>query len=235
MIVPGDLKADMREFLEQCHGMSEKRIYDDIHGYIQNQDVTTPHVVEARRRRARYRSEIPDLNPQLAARMNTVRRGTYALHYFHQRGMEYAEHAGSIFVLEAKDDEGVLQEPIVLALRPNEIVDLMSACIEDGGRCLTLEEAYCWRGGAHVFSGSVELADADFAKSIELSQSLPEAYQGRANVRMLRSEQNAAIADLKEALRLSPKLVPALIAPLANLPPVAAETDPPSTAAASTR
>ena len=211
VIVPAELKADIREFLEHCHGISEKRVYDDIHGYIRNQDVTTPYVIQSRARRSAYRSGMPGLDLQWVAGVNRIRRGTVALHCFHQRGMEYAEHAGSIFVLEAGNDEGVLQERYVVALHPGEVVDLMTACIGDGGRCVTLEEAYCWRGGAHVFLGSVELAEADFAKAMEVSDSPMEAYHGRANVRTLQSEESAAIADLEEALRLSPSHVPANI------------------------
>lgn len=210
VIVPADLKADIREFLEHCHGISEKRVYDDIHGYIQNQDVVTPYVTESRARRSAYRSEMPDLNFELVGRVSKIRRVT-ALHCFHQRGMEYAEQAGSIFVLDRDDAERKSEDRHTLALQPGEVVDLMTACIEDGGRCLTLEEAYCWRGGAHVFLGSVELAEADFAKAMELREFLVEAYHGRANVRSLQGKHSSAIADLEEALRLSPTHVPANI------------------------
>ncbi len=234
VIVPGDLKADIREFLEHFHGVTPRRVYDDIHGYIQNQDVTTPPwVAESRARHSGYRSGMPELDLQLVATMSTIRRGTYAVHDFHQKGMEYAEHSGSMFVLDATNDQGVLQEQHVLALHPSETVDLMTACIEDHGRCLTLEEAYCWRGGAHLFMGSVDYAEADFAKAMELNEfpleafhlraiehlspfaeamlRLADAYHGRANVRKLQGDESAAIADLQQALRLSPKHVPANI------------------------
>ena len=130
VIVPGDLKADVREYLEHCHGISEKRVYDDIHGYIQNQDVRTPYVTESRARRSAYRSDMPDLDLQLVASSNKIRRGTVAIHYFHQRGMEYAPHAGSIFVLEADNGDGESEDRYVLSLRAGEVVDLMTACIE---------------------------------------------------------------------------------------------------------
>ena len=211
VIVPGDLKAAVREYLEHCHGISEKRVYDDIHGYIQNQDVRTPYVTESRARRSAYRSDMPDLDLQLVASSNKIRRGTVAIHYFHQRGMEYAPHAGSIFVLEADNGDGESEDRYVLSLRAGEVVDLMTACIEDGGRCVTLGEAYCWRGGAHVFLGSVEAAEADFAKAMELSEFSVEAHHGRANVRTLQGDESGAIADLEEALRLSPTYVPANI------------------------
>ena len=211
VIVPGGVKANIREYLEQCHGISEKRVYDDIHGYIQSQDVTTPYVAESRSRRTAYRSDIPDLDLQLVASLNKIWRDTVAIHHFHQRGMEYAPHAGSIFVLEGDDDVGVSENRYVLALRAAEVVELMTACIEDGGRCVSLEEAYCWRGGAHVFLGSVECAEADFVRALELSKSPLEAYHGLANVRMLRGDESAAIAGLEEALRLSPTHVPANI------------------------
>ena len=76
---------------------------------------------------------------------------------------------------------------------------------------MTLGEAYCWRGGAHVFLGSVEAAEADFAKAMELSKFSVEAHHGRASVRTLQGDESGAIADLEEALRLSPTYVPANI------------------------
>ena len=211
VIVPGSLKADVRKFLEHCHGISEKRVYDDIHGYIQNQDVRTPYVVQSRARRSAYRSDMPDLDLQLVARSNKIRRGTQVIHYFHQRGMEYAPHPRNNFVFEADNGEGESVDRYVLSLRAGEVVDLMTACIEDGGRCMTLGGAYCWRGAAHLFLGSVEAAEADFATAMELSEPPLEAYHGRANVRTLRGDKSGAIADLEEALRLSPTHVPANI------------------------
>ena len=211
VIVPADLKADIREFLEHCHGISEKRVYDDIHGFIRNQNVATPWVVQSRARRSEFRLEMPELNLQLVTSLIKIRQGVVALHYFHQIGMEYAEHSGSIFVLDANNHDGVSQERYVLALHPCEVVDLMTASIEDGGRCVTFEEAYCWRGRAHVFTGSIELAEADFAKALERSDVPLEAYHGRANVRTLQGNESAAIADLEEALRMSPTHVAANI------------------------
>ena len=74
-----------------------------------------------------------------------------------------------------------------------------------------LQDAYCWRGDALLFQGSIDLAAADFESALELDRGLAEAYHGRANVRRRQGSAGGAMADLEEALRLNSGLRAALI------------------------
>ena len=37
--IPADLKKPIRKHLERCHGVSAETVYNDLHGFIKNQDI----------------------------------------------------------------------------------------------------------------------------------------------------------------------------------------------------
>ena len=211
VVVPCDLKVSMLAFLERFHGISERSVFNDIHGYIRHQKPSrTRYAAEFREALgASSRRERPDLGRCLAAKLEKVERVTVR-YYCHQKGMEYTDGARSVFVLRTLEEGGSTTRHD-LELQPDEVVDLLTKCIEDSGRCVKLQDAYCWRGGARLFQGSNDLAAADFERALELDGGLAEAYHGRANVRRRQGSDRSAMADLEEALRLSPKFKAALI------------------------
>ena len=209
VIVPADLKEDILEFLEQCHGISERRVYDDIHGYIRNQNTNrTAYAAEFNARRARPR-ESPDLGRILAAGIDNVHRVTMR-NYLYQKGMDYVDGPESLFSWDSTtEDESASSHDLMLL--PGEVVEFLTACLEDGGRGVESAKVYCWRGDAHLFQGSVELAETDFKRALEFNSGLADAYHGLANVRKQQGDDGAAVADLERALALNPQHRAALI------------------------
>ena len=208
VVVPRDLKASMLTFLARFHGISERSVYNDIHGYIRHQNPS----------RSQYATEFreglgkpdcgagSDVGECLAAGLEKVERIS-ARYYVHQRGMGYADGSGSEFALHTSTG-GPWKR---VALLPGAIVDLLTHCIDRADGSVRLEEAYCWRGAALMFQGSHELAATDFERALELDGGLAEAYHGRANLRFEQGNVDEGMADLEEALRMDPKLKAALI------------------------
>ena len=105
VVVPHDIKAGMLTFLERFHGISERSVYNDIHGYIRHQNPS----------RSQYATEFreglgkpdygagSDVGECLAAGVEKVERVS-ARYYMHQRGMEYADGLRSEFVLRTTTD-----------------------------------------------------------------------------------------------------------------------------------
>ena len=207
VVVPGDLKLSILAFLERFHGISERSVYNDIHGYIRHQDPN----------RTRYAAEFLetlsgsqgaksfDLSDYSASQLVKIERVNMR-HYCHQKGMEYTDRAGSEFVI--RQSLGCVQR---VELQPDQLVELITHCIDSNDEIVRLEDAYCWRGDAHLFLGLTDLATDDFERALELDGRLAGAFHGRANVRMRQGNADGAMADLNEALRLEPRLPAALI------------------------
>ena len=211
VVVSGDLKVSILTFLERFHGISERSVYNDIHGYIRNQNLS----------RSRYAAEFSEtlagsrrckrleLGDYLPARLDGILRVNMR-NYCHQKGMEYTDHAGSEFVIVSLDEVGSKSQHR-LWLQPDQVADLLSHCIENNDERVRLAEAYCWRGDALMFCGSTERAADDFERALGLDAGLAGAYHGRANVHRRQGDVDGGRGDLEEALRLEPRLPAALL------------------------
>ena len=208
VVVPRDLKVSMLTFLERYHGISERSVYNDIHGFIRQQNPSRSEYA------ASYRSSLgstrnregPHLGDCVAAGLNRVKRIS-ARYYRHQRGMDYTDCMGSVFVLDTLT-KGAGKR---IELQADGVIQLLTHCIEHKIDGVTLEEAYCWRGAARLFQDLDDLAAADFEQALELDGELAEAYHGRANLRIRQGDGESAKDDLEGALRLDPGLHAALI------------------------
>ncbi|MDE0000535.1 MAG: FRG domain-containing protein [Rhodospirillaceae bacterium] len=211
VVIPGDLKGSMLMFLERFHGISERSVYNDIHGYIRHQRPNrTRYVAEFRETLGTScDSESADLRHYMAANIERVTRVTVR-YYCHQERMDYADGNGSVFALSFLDETGAMTSRRV-ALQPDEVIELLTHCIENGDGGIELRDAYCWRGGAFLFQGATELAKADFERALELDGEMAEAHHGWAHLHWRQGSADRAMAHLEEALRLDPEFKPALI------------------------
>ena len=211
VVVSGDLKVSILTFLERFHGISERSVYNDMHGYIRNQNLGRSQYA------AEFRETLTgshchkrlELGDYLAARPGEIARVNMR-NYCHQKGMEYTDQAGSEFAIVTLDAAGPKTEHRLL-LQPDQVVDLVSHCIENNDDRVRMAEAYCWRADALLFLGSTERAADDFERALVLDEGLAGAYHGRANVRRRQGDVDGARADLEEALRLDPRLPAALL------------------------
>lgn len=208
VVVPSDLKGSVLSFLERFHGISERTVFNDIHGFIGHQ---TP----LRSRYAReFRETAPGSRPSpiagLRHSLEAQGAGTEPwgvskieqepmCHAFHQRGMVYGDAAlGGLLlhILGLNVTYYALDE-----LEARDVVDLFALLIE-GLKGVTRpenyglrpEELYCGRGEAHLFLGSTELAMRDFNEALDRDAEMAEAYHGRSNAHR-RRDRSAALAD----------------------------------------
>ena len=211
VVVPADLKSSILTFLERFHGISEKTVYNDIHGFIR-------HQASSRSRYARaFRASLP------RPRHDQMRFWTHWLeargittsleemrHAYHQRGMVYKDGRGSTFLLDGcpTPQRG---STWVCELNAEEVVELFTHLIENKQAATRLGEPYCRRGEAHLYRGAVDLAIRDFDEALDRDAKMPEAYHGRGNAYKQQGDADRARADLDKALRLKPGLVAALI------------------------
>ena len=214
VIVPSDLKASVLSFLERFHGISERTVYNDIHGFIRHQDpgrsryaesfreslATTPHDSSGELRRLRemqsFRVTMLDMR-----------------HAYHQKGMTYRDRKGSEYCTTARvrgiDGTQKSETVYLLELEAGEIVNLFSIAIEN--EQMQLQDSYCRRGQAHLYEGAADLAIRDFIGALQRNPEMAEAYHGRGNAHKEQGSADAAMADLGKALVLKPNLASALI------------------------
>ena len=210
VVVPGDLKASLLSFLERFHGISERTVYNDIHGFIRHQ---TPS-------RSRYAREFPgsrerirrdvsgDLKRCLAEELVAIEVVSMR-HAHHQRAIVYESDKNSVFEIKP-----VTLGPIdvyYLELDTEEAVSLFTHFIEEKVRGVRLENAYCGRGEVHLYQGATDLALRDFDEALARDAEMAVAYHGRGNAYWQQGSADRALADWEKALRLKPDLPAALI------------------------
>ena len=209
VVVPGDLKASILSFLERFHGISERTVYNDIHGFIRHQTPSrSRYAREFRGSRARTRRDVKgDLKRCLAETLVFISMQSMR-HANHQRAMVYESDENSWFMITSFH-----QPPSVYGfeLSAEEVVFLFTYCIEENVGGMRLESVYCGRGEAHLYQGSPDLAIRDFNEALERDAEMAEAYHGRGNAYRQQGSADRAMADLEEALRLKPGLPAALI------------------------
>ena len=211
VVVPRGLKASILTFLERFHGISERSVYNDIHGYIRHQDPgRSQYVAELREKLARSRRDPSfDLGCYLSAKLDRI-QPVRMRHYSHQKGMDYVDGSRSEFAIRTAGETGPAT-PHFVKLEPEEVVDLLTNCMNEKDGSVQLKDAYCWRGTARLFQGSDDLALRDFEEALERDAELAGAYHGRASVYRQRGDIDRAMADLEKALDLEPHLLAALI------------------------
>ncbi|MCY3860001.1 MAG: FRG domain-containing protein [Gammaproteobacteria bacterium] len=211
IVVPHELKTSIREYLNQFHGIFEKRIYSDIHGYIRNQDPNRTDYMrwfqDDEGNQSQYKR--PKLSNYLTKDVTTVHR-IATRHYGHQKDMEYTDTRLSEFVLGCQTERGSSDNDHYW-LDADEIVNLLTYCIEENLVERRLADLHCWRGDALLWIGNASDAAADFERAMEVKQVNADVHHGLANVNLVRGLKDDAIEHLDRALNLDEKHKPASI------------------------
>ena len=213
VVVPGDLKASVLSFLERFHGISERTVYNDIHGFIRHQTPSrSRYAREFRGSRERTRRDVRgDLKRCLAETLVDI-RVVRMRHAHHQRAMVYESDENSLFLITSfptTPDQPTTVHPFELSAE--EVVFLFTYCIEENVGGLRLASVYCGRGEAHLYQGATDLAIRDFDEALARDAEMAVAYHGRGNAYWQQGSADRAMADWEEALRLKPDLPTALI------------------------
>ena len=187
VIIPGDLKQGILQYLEQCHGRSKETIYNDVYGFIRYQNIhggaytkffegfayakRGDEATTSEERQNAYKKSIEHFTQAIKLNPN------YILAYLN-RGIVYGQ----------RDDyeRAIIDLDKVIDLNPN------------------YAEAYYNRGVVYERRGDYEYAITDFDKVIDLNPNHVNAYSVRGYVYGRRGDYERAIEDCNHAIELDP-------------------------------
>ena len=175
--IPKEMKQPLLDYLRKYHGITTHTIYNDLFGYIQNQEKHQPAYAEfyiglTSYQKGEYEDAIKhydqaiDINPQFAEAYNN-------------RGI-------------TKDRLGRHEEAIT---DYNEAIRINPQ----------LAEAYYNRGTTKDLLGRHEEAIADYDQAIRINPQYAEAYYNRGNAKGELDRHEEAIADYDQAIRINPQ------------------------------
>ena len=187
VIIPANLKQSLLQHLRDYHGISTEVIYNDLHGFIRNQDIhgdaythfyrgfacqnrgdeaPTPKEMERKYDEAiTHYTKAIELKPDLAEAYNN-------------RGNAYAD--------QGDFDSAISDYNIVIQLNPN------------------YAEAYSNRGAAYYKKGDFDSAISDYNAAIQLNPNYAEAYYNRGAAYYKKGDFDSAISDYNAAIQLNP-------------------------------
>lgn len=211
VVVPGDRKSEILEYLDRYHGISKRTVYSDVHGFIRHQALGRSRYARAFREAVAgsVTGPNPDWKSWLAGAI-AVHLGTMR-HANHQRGLAYKDRRKS----EVWVTQGDLQVPgptttVHVELAADEVVQLYTGAIEKKELAGQRAEFHCRRGEAHLYQGAADSALSDFAEALERDGTMAEAYHGRGCAHQQRGKADRAMADFEKALSLT-KRPPAVL------------------------
>ena len=204
VVVPGDRKSDILEYLDRYHGISKRTVYNDVHGFIRHQAPRRSGYARTFRKsvdRSRIRPKA-DWKSCLDARAIRVVVARMR-HANHQRGLAYQDGRRSeVWVTQEDPQQPGPTTKVRVELAVDEVVQLYTEAIEKelaGKRA----ELYCRRGEAQLFRGATDLALRDFAEALERHGDMPEAHHGRGCAHRQQGKVDRAMADFEKALSLT--------------------------------
>ena len=222
IIVPACLKEDILEHLRNYHGISTEVIYNDLHGFIRNQDIhgeaytafckgfayrnRADEAKTSEKREQEYEKAIKHYTKAIALKPDL------AIAY-NNRGITY-EQKGDVdaairdytkaIELNPQSTNGYNNRGITYGQKGD-----VDAAIRDYTKAIELNpqytNAYYNRGVTYGQKGDVDAAIQDFNKAIELNPELTQAYNNRGVAYMDKGEFTPAIQDFSKAIDLNPQ------------------------------
>ena len=179
--VPRDLKEPILNHLRKFHGISAEIIYNDLHGFIKNQNIHQSAYTEFfwaityqnqgnNEKAIELYDEVIKLKPDLAAAYN---------------------NRGNAYGAKGDHDHAIQDYDKAIALKPDDA------------------EAYNNRGNACGEKGDHDHAIEDYTKAIDLKPDLAAAYNNRGNAYGEKGDHDRAIEDYTKAIDLKPDLAAA--------------------------
>ncbi len=198
-------KKALLEHLRKYFNIETATIYNDIHGFIQNQDNYITAETEFYRSLAYHNNQdfkqainhydkAIEINPQLAAAYSNRGAAKYALRKY-QEAIVDCDKAIEINpqLAEAYSNRG---------LAKSDLGDKNGA-IADYDKAIEINpqyaDAYYNRGGAKYALGKYQEAIEDYDKAIKINPQLAEAYSNRGSAKSDLGDKNGAIADIEQA------------------------------------
>ena len=180
--IPANLKQKLLQHLRDYHGIFTEVIYNDIHGFIRNQNIhgdayTHFHRGFACQNRANKatasESRQEEYEKAIAYYTQAIKLKPDFFQAYTNRGTAYAE-TGDF-------DKAIQDFTQAIQLKPD------------------LSEAYSNRGAAYAEKDDFDSAIQDYTQAIQLKQDMPEAYGNRVEAWLHLQEWEKAKSDLTAA------------------------------------
>ena len=176
--IPHNLKRDILIHLQKFHGISTKRVYDDIHGYIQSLEWDQSSYVEWLI--GKEHEESDDYKEAIEAYTRAIGQ---KLDFF-----EGYKDRGRVHFVENNYDLALADYNMAIELNPDNV------------------DFYYYRAGIHQKIGDSEKALEDYNTAINLSpDERPDYYHARGRVRFEREEFSLAFNDYDTAKSRKPE------------------------------
>ena len=213
--IPKEMKQSVLDYLRKYHGITTDTIYNDIFGYIQNQEKHQGAYTEFYIGLTSYKNgehedaiqhydQAIDINPQLAEAYNN--RGN-AKHALGRHEEAIADYTNAIRLnpqyADAYNNRGTAKSG--LGRHEEAIADCNDAIRLNP----QLAEAYYNRGNAKHALGRHEEEIADYTNAIRLNPQYADAYNNRGNAKSTLGRHEEAIVDYDQTIRLNPQYVKA--------------------------
>ena len=173
--IPGKLKREAVEYLKKLHGITTETIYNDLLGYIRNQE--RHHTAYAEYyigftyiQKGEYEKAISHLDA-------TIRLNQNVISAYKNRGTAMAELG--------RHGEAIADYDVSIGLRPRDA------------------DSYYNRGISLIELGRTKAAIADFSEAISIDPDHFKAYGNRGTVRTMLSQYAEAVSDFDEAIRIN--------------------------------
>ena len=208
-------KKALLEHLRKYFNIETATIYNDIHGFIQNQDnyITagtefhrgvTCHKNKEFKQAITHYSKAIEINPQLAEAYNNRGLAKFDLGEYQEAitdydtaieiNTQYAEayynRGGAKYSLDDKN-AAIADYDIAIETNPQ------------------YANAYSNRGIAKFDLGEYQEAITDYNTAIKINPQLADAYSNRGNAKSVLGDKNAAIIDHDKAIEINPQLADA--------------------------
>ena len=211
--IDNSLKQAMLTYLENYHGISPKRIYSDVHGFIRSQDIYLPPYqafangksheergdqmgeelerLEKRQKTPRL-SEPPPAQKTIDSLKKQIQAAyAKALEHYAEASKQDADFwdayisRGAVHEKKGEHDKAINVYTQAIERKPNDKK--------------TLAAIYMDRGKVREGSGDLKGAIQDFTTAVDLTPEDPMLYFERAIIRLRRQEWAEARADLEAA------------------------------------
>ena len=209
--IPSGLKKSMLDYLKKYHGIDKEMIYNDLHGFIYNQDRHGEYHTRfyrgyAYNNEGEYDKAIEHYNA--AIKLNPRSSAVY-------------NNIGIIYRKKGNLDKAIRNLDKAIELNQNDAVAYsnrglaytqkgdLDAAIEDCTKAIELDPKYVGgynnRGLAYIQKGDLDAAIEDFTKAIELDPNSDKGYYNRATAYHKIGEHEKARQDDEKADELERK------------------------------
>ena len=210
-----EMKPPVLDYLRKYHGIATHTIYNDIFGYIQNQEkhqtaYAAFYIGLTSEQKGEYQEAIKHydeairINPQLAAAYGNRGNAKLALGWHAEAIADYAE----VIRIKPKEARAYFSQgwaKRALGKHDEALADY-NAAIRINPK---YAEAYNNRGNAKFDLKQYEDAIIDYNEVIHLQPDDAAAYYNRGNAKAALGNHDEAITDYNEAIRINPQYVEA--------------------------